>query len=106
MTVNVKNLELNANTVKTIAQRVLKDKNMRITDKFVPVISDYTVHINQNRRVKLVLSEDTFLCMAQAKKNNEWTDMKSGCFGFHGPFEAVEDIFFQTVSALSKFITK
>lgn len=70
----VTNVELNANTAKAIAKRVLKDNNMHITDKFPPVISEYTVNLNPKKRIVMMLSEDKFTASEQKLTSKGWKE--------------------------------
>lgn len=104
MSLKVTNMELNADTANRITKRVLKDKNMRITDQFAPAVSDYTVNLNPVKRVKLNLTDDTFTCISQQKTGDKWTDMRTGCFQITGPLETLEEVFIKTVESLKYFM--
>lgn len=103
MSLKITNMELNADTAKAITKRVLKERNMRITDQFVPAVSDYTVNINPVKRLKLNLTDDTFTCISQQKAGDKWMDMRTGNFQIVGPLEVVEDFFIKTLDSLKHF---
>ncbi len=97
---NIKNLSLTADTASAIANRVMKDRAMRITDKFVPAVSDYTVNINSLERVKINLMDDSFSCITEHKRGDKWFIVNA--FGCQGTLESVENMFFKTLEKLNK----
>lgn len=93
----VTNLELNGNTYRAIAKRVMKDRNIHIVDKFTPVVSEHIIHIKPKRRIVLKLTEDQFSsCEQRLYANNKWKTT-SEFLAFDNGVNNLEDYFINEV---------
>ena len=64
--------EVTPDNIKTLAKRVLKDNNMQLRRKFTPVVSEYKMQVNPNRRFNLRITEDEFSAIEECKKDGNW----------------------------------
>jgi len=99
MVPKITNLPLNANTAGRIVKRVMKDKNMEVVRNFTPVVSEHTVQINPNKRIRLTLTDNEFQYAEERKLRNNWKEMIA--YKYTDAREKVEEKFFQFVSLLS-----
>ncbi len=100
----VTNCDLNASTAKAIAQRVMKDKGLRVTERFVPADSHYTVNVNSNLRYRINLSDNTLRCYKDFKLGDGLC--LTNFSEFKGSFDEVQERFYSLVKDLSKLLNK
>lgn len=99
----VTNCELNASTAKAIAGRVMKDRNMRVTEKFVPADSQYLVNLSPTTRLRINLSNNHLVCLEEMKIGNK--HFISGIKEVKGSFDKVQKAFYDLVSDINKIIS-
>ncbi len=87
-----------------LAQRVMNDRNMRIATEFVPTTSKYTLRINPDTRVRLLVSDNELRCFQEARLGDDWI-LTARKF-VQGTVEDVEKAFAETVEAITKVMRK
>lgn len=99
MTLNVKNLELNANTAKTILDRAMRDRNMRITKAFVPsATSTHEFPIDARHKLKMTVNDNRLVVEHLAKIGNRWEASMTDIL--EGSIEAVQNAFAKVIEGL------
>lgn len=100
----ITNCELNANTAKAVAQRVMRDKGMRIAKHFVPAESNYVVNLNPSTRLRINLFDDSLVCLEERKIGNR--HFITGVKEVKGPFDEVQEAFYALVKDINKLISR
>lgn len=73
MSINVKKLALNSDTAKTIAKRVMKDRNMYVTGTLnPPVSSNYKVKVDDRHMININYDDKSLEVMHMAKIGDRW----------------------------------
>lgn len=67
--------------------------------KFPRVNSKYKFNVNPNERFKIDVNENTFRCIHETKKNDEW--VMTGATGARGPIDFVEKQFAKVMKAVT-----
>lgn len=104
MSPNVSNLMLNANTATQIANRVMKDRNIQVVDRFTPVVSQYRFNISPKDRVTLTLTEDSFVKLVEKFKYGKWSmvsEMRTS-----GTMQQMEEALICTIDSLNRIAEK
>lgn len=103
----VTDLELNANTVKAITKRVLRDRNMEIISGFAPVESEYMVQLSPKKRIFLNLQEDTFTAREEKLTSRGWKETVTSIFrGRTGEDASENPAFENTISFINDYIER
>ena len=100
----IEDMPLNAKTAKTIAKRVMKDNNMRLTNRFTPVISEYKFQVGDDKRISIVLDENEFVQKEQRFHKNMWRDAVEK--RIKGTLDDIENVLLETISELSEYNSK
>ncbi|MDE6137914.1 MAG: hypothetical protein K2F57_00420 [Candidatus Gastranaerophilales bacterium] len=100
----VTNCELNASTAKAIAKRVMKDKDLRIAERFVPAESNYLVPLNDSSRLRIHLSDNNLVCLRESKVADRY--FITGLNEVSGSFDKVQKAFYDLVKDINKLIRK
>lgn len=100
----VTNCELNASTAKAMAKRVMKDRNMRVAERFVPAESTYVVNLDPKNRIRISLSDNSVTSITETKigDNRFIKDLHH----FKGSFDAVQERFYAMVKDINKAMNK
>lgn len=98
----ITNCELNARTAKAMAQRVLKDRDMRIARCFVPAESNYVINLSPSTRLRVNLSDNSLVCLEEIKIGNR--HFVSGAKEVKGSFDKVQNAFFDLVGDINKIL--
>jgi hypothetical protein len=94
-------IELNAMNFKTVANGVMKEKDMHVRKSFTPVESSYKV-VAKNSRFSIDLSETVLKIAKEVKKHNVWKFAKEKVYS--GTREQLEDIVIDTIKRINKKI--
>lgn len=101
MVQNVKNIPLNAQNCTRIAERVMKDRLMRVDHKFAQSSSSvYSIPVKPGKRIQMLLSDNYFGYSEICKKGLKWDVTKE--YHINGTLEMVEEAFFKAVKNLVK----
>lgn len=93
-----------SNDLQKVAQKVLKDRNMRITREFVPAASEYNLRLNASNRVRLLVSDNELRCYQETKLGDDWIVV--GRKLVQGTIQEIENSLTETVAAINKYISK
>lgn len=77
----------------------MKVNGLDVVSKFPRVNSKYKFNVNPNERFKIDVNENSFKCIHEAKKGDEW--VIAGATGARGPIEFVEKQFSKVLNAVS-----